>query len=82
MLMGYMVSGALVAALAVVWAVRSRQFEDQDRARFLPLRDLGERELASPPRAHLPPSVVWMGVVLLVGLGTLARLVLKVAGLE
>jgi cbb3-type cytochrome oxidase maturation protein len=31
--------GILVFSLAFLWAVRARQFWDQDRARYLPLED-------------------------------------------
>lgn len=33
----YTVFGILVFSLAFLWAVRARQFWDQDRARYLPL---------------------------------------------
>jgi cbb3-type cytochrome oxidase maturation protein len=35
---------------AFIWALRSGQFSDQERARFLPLRDLGEAQEKGPGR--------------------------------
>jgi len=45
----YLGTGTLMAVLTLVWAMRSRQFEDQDRARFLPLAGL-EAEAVRPAR--------------------------------
>ena len=36
----FLVSGTLLAVLTIVWAIGSRQFDDQDRARYLPLAGL------------------------------------------
>ena len=33
----FLLSGTLLAVVTIVWAIRSRQFDDQDRARYLPL---------------------------------------------
>ena len=35
----YGIVGFVVASLLFIWAVRNRQFEDQERARYLPLRE-------------------------------------------
>lgn len=43
-------SGTIMAIGVLVWAVRYHQFEDQDRARYLPLVDLTEEELNRKPR--------------------------------
>jgi nitrogen fixation-related uncharacterized protein len=50
----FLVSGVLMALGAVLWAVQSRQFEETDRARYLPLHDLSAVELAAaaPPRSR------------------------------
>ena len=45
----FLFSGVLMTLLTLVWAVRTGQFEEQDRARFLPLHGLSPAELASPP---------------------------------
>jgi nitrogen fixation-related uncharacterized protein len=45
----FLLSGVGMAVLAATWAVRTRQFEESDRARFLPLGDLAEAELANRP---------------------------------
>ena len=36
----FLVSGTLLAVITIIWAIGARQFEDQDRARFLPLAGL------------------------------------------
>jgi cbb3-type cytochrome oxidase maturation protein len=43
--------GVAGGSAVLVWAVRRRQFSDQDRARYLPF--LGETP--QPPRAEAPP---------------------------
>lgn len=45
----FVLSGVAMAILTIVWAVRSRQFEEQDRARYLPLGGLSADELDHPP---------------------------------
>lgn len=42
-------SGLIMAVTTLVWSVRSRQFDDQDRARFLPLSGLTREELEEIP---------------------------------
>jgi cbb3-type cytochrome oxidase maturation protein len=41
----YIVIGLLITLLLFFWALRNGQFQDQQRARFLPLRD----EAGTPP---------------------------------
>jgi hypothetical protein len=45
----FVVTGLLMAVGTVFWSVRSGQFEEQDRARFLPLGGLSSQQLATPP---------------------------------
>ncbi len=40
----YAVFGVTVFSLLFLWAVRARQFSDQDRARYLPLEDPEKRQ--------------------------------------
>ncbi|WP_243369934.1 hypothetical protein [Geotalea sp. SG265] len=45
MWLGFLCVMIAAITMALVWAVRSRQFSDQDRARYLPLRSgIPERE--------------------------------------
>ena len=44
-------SGLLMAVATIVWAIGSGQFEDQQRARFLPLSGLSASEMNSPRTA-------------------------------
>jgi cbb3-type cytochrome oxidase maturation protein len=41
----YMAAGLIVGVLVFVWALKNGQFQDQDRARFLPLH--GEMRLGA-----------------------------------
>ncbi|RJO64535.1 MAG: cbb3-type cytochrome oxidase assembly protein CcoS [Myxococcales bacterium] len=45
----FLTTGAIMAVLALIWSIRTRQFEDQDRARWLPLAGLTSEELAEQP---------------------------------
>ena len=45
-------TGLVMAVFAVTWGIRSRQFDDQQRARFLPLAGLSEEERSRKPRRH------------------------------
>ena len=46
-------TGLFMSVFTVVWAIRSRQFDDQQRARFLPLAGMTTAELEKKPlRTH------------------------------
>jgi nitrogen fixation-related uncharacterized protein len=64
----FLVSGLAMAVFAVVWGMRTRQFEDQDRARFLPLVGLTADELGSQPKATHRAEYAAMCAMLAVGL--------------
>jgi hypothetical protein len=61
----FLVSGLTMAVLTVIWAIRSRQFEEQGRARFIPLAGMSDQELqARPVRTHRAEILgVWALVV-------------------
>ena len=61
----YTVFGTTFFSLVFLWAVRTRQFAGQDRARYLPLEPL---EPADTPKARVrwPGRVLWVPVALLV----------------
>ena len=49
----FLATGLVMSVFTVVWAIRSRQFDDQQRARFIPLAGMTESELSSKPaKAH------------------------------
>ena len=58
----FLFTGLLMAIFAVGWGIRSKQFDDQQRARFLPLTGLSRRDLdAGPERAHRAElAAIWM----------------------
>ena len=64
--LSFLGTGTLMAVLALVWAMRTNQFEDQDRARFLPLFALSAEELRATP---IPRRAARLGIyaVLLCG---------------
>jgi|OpeIllAssembly_1097287.scaffolds.fasta_scaffold107704_4 hypothetical protein len=70
----YLVTGTVMAVLVLAWALGTHQFEDQDRARYLPLADLSPAELAAPPPdpARVRPVRLAFALALLLGLGTVA----------
>ena len=80
MLLIYMFTGAGLAVFVIFWALRSRQFQEQDRARFLPLRDLSDQDLAQPSRRSLTPSVALLGLVMVVGVGAVVGMLFLMAG--
>ena len=63
----FLVSGLAMAVFAVVWGMRTRQFEDQDRARFLPLVGLTTDELNRQPKAAYRAEYAAMCAMLAVG---------------
>lgn len=76
----YLGTGSLMAVVTLVWAMRTRQFEDQERARFLPLAGLSPEELAAPApprrravRLGLLGVLASGGVALAAGLAVVLR---------
>lgn len=68
----FLFTGLIMAVFAVTWGIRSRQFDDQQRARFLPLVGMDRKETdtgaASSHRAER--AAVWV----LVAVGIAAML--------
>ena len=77
MLLIYLICGAAFALLVIVWALGTRQFGEQDRARFLPLRDLSAEELRQPVERRVPPSVALIFVILAAGVGAVLHLLTR-----
>ncbi|HYR02055.1 MAG TPA: hypothetical protein VES58_01835 [Syntrophobacteria bacterium] len=65
----YMVSGLVLSVIVLLWALRTRQFRDQQRARYLPLVGEAEARPVQVSRAHRIQAYVLMAVA---GLGLLA----------
>lgn len=63
----FLASGTLMALLALLWGVRSRQFDDQERARYIPLVDLTAEELAAAAPARRVANRYGLLAVLLSG---------------
>lgn len=68
----FLASGTMMALLALLWGVRARQFEDQERARFIPLADLTAEELAAEVPAHRAAGRYGLLAILLGGALTIA----------
>ena len=45
----FLVTGLVMAVFAVTWGIRAKQFDDQQRARFLPLAGLSKDEIDRGP---------------------------------
>jgi len=71
----YMVVAVTVMVIAFVWAVRSGQFGDQDRARYIPLADATIQP--SPDREHMQRERVsiWAIAFVVFGAALLAWMV-------
>jgi cbb3-type cytochrome oxidase maturation protein len=66
--------------MAFFWGLQSGQFSDQERARFLPLRDAHPPPAVKDPAGLTVEIYVLMAVGLLVLLGMAACLVLSLTG--
>lgn len=63
----FLLSGTALAVATIVWAVRAQQFEDQDRARYLPLAGLRAADYAAAAR----PARRGQGYYITLGLVTM-----------
>jgi hypothetical protein len=62
----FLATGLVMAVFAVVWGIRTSQFDNQDRARFIPLFGLNENELSKEAPRH---RADYVAVMVLVGVG-------------
>lgn len=68
-----------VSLMAFLWGLHSGQFSDQDRARYLPLRDILPQPLVKDP-AKLTMEVyvlMFIGLLMVLGLAGFLFLALK-----
>jgi len=77
----YLVSGTLMAVATVLWAIVSRQFEDQRRARYLPLVGLGAGDYAADD-GRPARGAGFRVTLLIVSCGTLAIVCTLVSALR
>ncbi len=68
----FLSTGSAMAVFAVVWAIRRRQFDDQDRARYLPLVDLPGDAGGDRPPIRRGASLYALLGILAMGLVVLA----------
>ena len=73
-------TGLAMAVLTVLWAMRTRQFDDQDRARFLPLKGADSLELVPVARPMVVANRLGMWTLLGLGLISIAATILVVVG--
>ncbi|HJX51480.1 MAG TPA: cbb3-type cytochrome oxidase assembly protein CcoS [Polyangia bacterium] len=77
----FLATGTAMAVLALLWAIRSRQFDDQDRARYIPLLELSPAELAAPPPPRRRGARLGIAIVLASGGLALVSTLVVVLGL-
>ena len=68
----FLTSGLAMAIYALVWSLRTRQFDDQQRARFLPLSGLTAEEMAAPPAIKRGASFYALIFIVVCGLASIA----------
>jgi nitrogen fixation-related uncharacterized protein len=74
----YMLAGLAIALAVFAWAMKHNQFQDQQRARFLPLFDASPlKGTPSPPVNRIEAIVLWS----LIGLGVCVSLAVVIFAL-
>jgi nitrogen fixation-related uncharacterized protein len=68
----FLVSGTAMAVLFILWAIRSGQFEEQDRARYLPLVGMSAEEMSAQPPVRRGASFYAILIIFVSGLVTMA----------
>jgi cbb3-type cytochrome oxidase maturation protein len=68
-----------VSLLAFVWAVRSGQFADQGRARYLPLTDEHSFAPPQPPRKYTIEGFALLGIAVIGLVGIVSAIILSLA---
>jgi nitrogen fixation-related uncharacterized protein len=76
----FLLSGTVMAIVVLLWGMRTRQFDEQQRARYLPLVGLTPEELAAPPRIRRGASFVALLGILAAGTLVLGLTLSKVLG--
>ena len=76
-------TGTLMAVCTVAWSIKTRQFDDQDRARYLPFSGLSPEELKEKPPVRRGPGFFAIMFVMFLGLSSIVlclALVIRHAG--
>jgi cbb3-type cytochrome oxidase maturation protein len=60
----YMVTGFVLTLCLFFWALKNGQFRDQQRARFLPLLDEGDRPAAAVTKFHRYQAYALFGLLI------------------
>ncbi len=68
--LSFLLTGIAMAVGVVIWAVKTRQFEEQERARYLPL-DTPD-DLAAPPPVKATPNMLANLSIITIGLVAIA----------
>jgi cbb3-type cytochrome oxidase maturation protein len=63
----FLITGISFSIGLFIWAVKNRQFEDQTRAKYLPLKDLEDDEKLEKPERSFKETVPFI-VVITIGL--------------
>ncbi|GAB4298289.1 MAG: hypothetical protein Kow0090_13680 [Myxococcota bacterium] len=66
----FLTSGLLLATATLLWSLKTNQFEEQERARYLPLVGLSREELAQAP--PIKRGAAFYGIMLIFAGGALA----------
>ena len=61
----FMIIGILFAIAMFAWAVKRGQFEEQNRARYLPLRDLEDFEKMEKPEHSKKDAITFIAITLI-----------------
>ena len=70
----FMITGILFAIGLFVWAVKNRQFEEQNRLRFLPLKDLDDTKKFEKPEKSLRDTIPFI-IIITIGLSVISFVV-------
>jgi cbb3-type cytochrome oxidase maturation protein len=73
-----MAAGLVASVLLIFWGVRSGQFADQERARFLPLRDDARHVSTEKRSTFLPEAYAILALMALTGVVLALTLVLAI----
>lgn len=67
----FLATGLIMAVFSVAWGIRGKQFDDQDRARFLPLVDMPRHEMTRSAAKVFKAEHAAVAVMLFVGIATI-----------
>ena len=74
----FLFTGTVMAVAFLVWSIRSHQYDDQDRARYLPLNTLEPEELADQPPVRHGAGFYGILTILILGIGSVLLTLLVV----